>query len=287
MVKDEVKKIRDNNGLPVVALRNSNGARATIYQHGAHVASWTTPESRDVLFMSGRSVFRPGVPIRGGVPLVFPQFSDNGSLPKHGFARVREWDVLRTGGDAGHGECSCVLGFKSDSETKAIWPFDFSMELGVRLGEGLALSVVVKNTGAAVFDFSFAFHTYFSVSDIANTSVSGLQGVSYSDSLLNGREDVESREAVTFESEVDRIYFDAPDRLELSDGVARTEITKRNMRDSVVWNPWIEKAARLEDFGDDEYKRMVCVETGNIKSRVQLEPGKEWEGETRFEARGI
>ena len=27
-----------------------------------------------------------------------------------------------------------------------------------------------------------------------------------------------------------------------------------------VWNPWVDKAKRMGDFGDDEYKRMLCVE---------------------------
>ena len=32
------------------------------------------------------------------------------------------------------------------------------------------------------------------------------------------------------------------------------------MRDFVVWNPWEENAAKMSDFGDDEFPRMVCVE---------------------------
>ena len=45
-------------------------------------------------------------------------------------------------------------------------------------------------------------------------------------------------------------------------------------RTTVVWNPWIEKAIRMNDFGDDEYKRMVCVETTNADTDViSLAPG--------------
>ena len=32
------------------------------------------------------------------------------------------------------------------------------------------------------------------------------------------------------------------------------QIEKEGFPDAVVWNPWIEKAAGMADFGDDEYK---------------------------------
>ena len=31
-------------------------------------------------------------------------------------------------------------------------------------------------------------------------------------------------------------------------------VEKEGFPDAVVWNPWVEKAAGMGDFGDDEYK---------------------------------
>ena len=82
------------NGLPKVILSNSDGARAEIYLHGAHVTSWLPAGGEEQLYLSAASEFRDGAAIRGGVPVVFPQFSSGGPLPKHGFARNLAWELI-------------------------------------------------------------------------------------------------------------------------------------------------------------------------------------------------
>jgi D-hexose-6-phosphate mutarotase len=53
-------------------------------------------------------------------------------------------------------------------------------------------------------------------------------------------------------------------------------VSKTGSKSTVVWNPWIAKSQRMPDFGDDEYLRMVCVESGNVsENSVTLAPGEE------------
>jgi len=55
----------------------------------------------------------------------------------------------------------------------------------------------------------------------------------------------------------------------------KIRIEKEGSRSTVVWNPWIVNAQQMPDFGNDEYLRMVCVESGNVASNpVKLPPGK-------------
>ena len=49
----------------------------------------------------------------------------------------------------------------------------------------------------------------------------------------------------------------------------------------MIWNPWLEKAKEIADFGDDEYPNMICVESGHVSQPVPLMPG------TAFEASQI
>ena len=37
------------------------------------------------------------------------------------------------------------------------------------------------------------------------------------------------------------------------------QIEKEGFPDAVVWNPWVQKAAGMADFGDDEYKVKASV----------------------------
>jgi D-hexose-6-phosphate mutarotase len=51
-------------------------------------------------------------------------------------------------------------------------------------------------------------------------------------------------------------------------------VEKQGSASTVVWNPWITKARQMPDFGDEEYERMVCVESGNVASNsINLPPG--------------
>jgi glucose-6-phosphate 1-epimerase len=79
-------------------------------------------------------------------------------------------------------------------------------------------------------------------------------------------------------SETDRVYLNAIGPIVWNDHDLRRSISvaKENSLTTVVWNPWIEKASALSDFGDDEWKDMVCIEASNIADyAVNLAPGQE------------
>src|SRR6266550_1331973 len=88
----------DNDGLISVDLL-SDSAEARVFLHGAHVAYYQRRGERPVLFMSSKSNFEAGKPIRGGVPICWPWFGGRGPTPEspmHGFARTMEWEVEST-----------------------------------------------------------------------------------------------------------------------------------------------------------------------------------------------
>lgn len=270
--------------LPRIDLAHPSGARAGVYLQGAHVARWTDAAGGDLLFVSERSAFAAGTPIRGGIPVVFPQFADQGPLPKHGFARTARWERVDAG-TAPDGAAFALLRLGDDRATRALWPHPFLAELRVAVGAvTLEVALRVANTGDGTMAFTCALHTYLRVGDVRRTAVEGLAGVRYLDKVEAGAERTEERETVTIGGETDRVYLAAPDRLRIHDGESgRTVVVeKRGFRDAVVWNPWEELARGLPDLGDDEYLRMLCVEPANAAEPVRLAPGEEWTGTQRL-----
>ncbi len=261
--------------LPVIKLTHSSGAEALISPYGAHLLSWKTADGIEQMFLSEKSQYSSGYPIRGGVPVIFPQFGP-GALPAHGFARTTEWipSEIITGYEA----TSINFTLSENEYTKQMWDNQFTLDLEFSITENsLYMVFTVQNNDIKPFQFTCALHTYFLISDIAKTSVSGLKSIHYIDKMKNS--DIYKEEASTLfiNEETDRIYIDAPDKVILH-ADDEVKIEKMGFPDIVVWNPWITKSKNMADFGNDEYPHMICVETGAMAKPITLLPGEIWDG---------
>jgi glucose-6-phosphate 1-epimerase len=252
-------------------------ASAQIYLHGAHVAAWQPlGASAPVLWMSGQSHFRPDKPIRGGVPICFPWFGPHAqdpTAPAHGFARLRPW-TLCDAGEAADGTVTLTLQLESDNASP-VWPHHFHADLRVSIGPVLKIHLDVHNLDEAAFTFEEALHTYFAVGNIEHVTVSGLEHAYYLDKVA-GKSTRQSDAAIRFDRETDRVYTDTQASCVIHDpGLSRRiTIAKQGSSSTVVWNPWIQKARTMADFGDDEWPGMLCIETANVgNAAVRLRPG--------------
>ncbi len=269
-------------GLEKVVLRSRDGALAEVYLHGAHVTSWRpagTGEER--LFLSERSEYRAGAAIRGGIPVIFPQFAAEGPLPRHGFARTAEWKLLPEVVDAAEdaGIASATLQLESTEATRAIWPAEFVAILGVQVGgDRLSVALGVRNVGSRAFSFTSALHTYLLVGDVGQAEIEGLHGVRYRESSVPGVLRVDVDEGVRIAGEIDRVYVDAPRRLVVRDAARTTVLVTAGFRDVIVWNPGPERGAALADMEAGGDRRMLCVEAGAVQEPIVVEPGERWEG---------
>ncbi len=276
--KDPVFTIAPGAGdLPKLTLVAPDAARAEIYLRGAHVTSWTPAGGPERLFMSQASQFRAGAPIRGGVPVVFPQFGGLGPLPLHGLARIMPWEFV--GAKVVGERASATFRLRDTEESRRTWANAFLAELVVSIGGSeLAVTLAVTNTGAEPFTFTAALHTYLAVADIAATFVEGLAGLRYRDAAAGGIETNQVSPRVDFPGEVNRIYFDAPAEARLIEAGRTTVIRKAGFSDAVVWNPAAAKCASMPDLEPDDYRRFVCVEAAAVGVPVRLAPGEHWQG---------
>jgi glucose-6-phosphate 1-epimerase len=266
---------RQRGGLRCLALAEAGGARAEIALNGAQLLSWVPAGGREWLFLSRRSLLQEGETVRGGVPVMFPQFADRGALPKHGFVRSLPWELC----SAGSGGVSLEL---CDSEyTRSLWPHAFRAQLDVELdAQTLQVTLHVQNTGDEAFSFTTALHSYFRVADVRRTAVLGLERVRYLDKTLGMQEFAQQDPVVRVDGELDRVYRQVAGAVVLVDENAarRLRITAHGFDDVVTWNPWQELAEELPDMDPAEYADMLCIEAAQAVDAVELEPGGHWRG---------
>jgi glucose-6-phosphate 1-epimerase len=260
--------------LPMLEVTTALGS-AEIYLQGSHVTRFQKRNESPLLFISQCSRFTEGQPIRGGIPLIFPWFGAREGMSQHGFARNKAWN-LKEVLPLRDGSVSLRFQFPDCPEASTFGPF--TAEYLVTVSDVLELALTVQNNSTdESLTFENCLHTYFEVSDITAITVTGLKGLDYLDKVSNFSRKTELGEDIRFSSEVDRIYLDAAGPVEIMDprNGRRIRVEKQGSASTIIWNPWITKAQQMPDFGNEEYRRMVCVESGNVgPNELTLKPGE-------------
>lgn len=280
-----VQKFKDK-----AVLQHPSGSSAEVYYYGANVTSWKY-DGKERLFLSKKSKLDGTRAIRGGIPLVFPQFgkasdpsAETATLPQHGFARSSNWDLSEvTNDDESKVSVEFVL---TDSQVPpeliSKWPKKFKLTFVVTLTkETLENTFIVKNEEtkdlSSSFNFHSLLHTYFSVPDILKVKIHDLNNITYTDKVANGAKFLEKEDVIKIDKHTDRVYIDVPaSKIHIDTGEEKFIVTKINCKDTVVWNPWIEWSKATTDIDDEEYKGMVCVEVGQVTDYVNLKAQETW-----------
>ncbi|KAI3631398.1 hypothetical protein MIR68_010888 [Amoeboaphelidium protococcarum] len=265
----------------ILSTQNSS---AEVLLYGATVLSWKVG-GVEQLFLSKKAILDGSKAVRGGIPIVFPQFGP-GALPQHGFARNQTFKFISSS-DGKDSTVSATFELQSNAATRAVWDYEFTLRYTVTL-TGSALKTVLHVINPVhvqkTFQFTSLLHTYFDLGQqlIEQARVGGLSGCQYKDKVKNGQLLTQDQSDITFNQEVDRVYVDGGKRDSLTIHLDKSSVEPHiiiqpfNFNDVVVWNPWADKAKAMSDFDDQEYKRMVCVEVGTVDKPVKLQPGQEW-----------
>ena len=261
-------------GLPMLLVENRQ-ARAVIALQGAHVMSFQPKGQREMLWISPKTLFESGKPIRGGIPLCLPWFGPHSEDKTwlHGFARTRPWTLV--GSDTlADGATRLVLELSGDATLCALWPHDFLFHLEIVVGKTLRLEMTVENRGQTPAPLAFAFHTYFSVPDVVKAVISGLEGTNFIDKTDNLARKTQQGE-FAINAMTDRIYLDVPakQRIKSEDGAITIESASKC---AVVWNAW-HNDKNIGDIGEGNHVGYVCVERGDAADHaVTLAPGTKY-----------
>lgn len=298
----EVKQQNQPSGQKAVLLCSSDQANScNIHLYGATIVSWISG-GEEKLFLSEKAHLDGSKAVRGGVPLVFPQFGQpDTSMPQHGFARNRMWATVnsRTTDNC----CEVELVLREDEETLSVWPNKFILVYIVKLSSNsLTTELRIINPSSISFSCQALLHTYLRIQHIENITCNGFSGFEFIDKMNNNTKSTETNNSIVIDREVDRVYcskseeeivvyindstgkqlFKVQSKAKLSKVKAINgsesvinycedeESVQLINTDVVLWNAWIEKAKALADMNDDGYLYYVCVEPGLVSSSATV-----------------
>lgn len=276
-----------------VLLKSSDGrTSAKVYLFGAHVFSFQV-DDQEKLWMSSLSTMDGSGAIRGGIPIAFPQFADEGSLNMlHGFARESHWKVV----EGSHSHVKLEL--TNDEKTMSLWPHTFILHYEVRLrARGISLALEVTNTDQTKdMTFSGCLHTYFKFDNALDISLHGFCNTVFVDKADNRKEKIQdgpievkaesdksAKDASIEYGFVDRIHYNSPSNyiFKKGDKVLYNIEQSESWTDTTVYNPYLgdKQGPSFPDFDDDGYKYTICCEpTLSGKHSVTLKPKETWLG---------
>jgi glucose-6-phosphate 1-epimerase len=241
--------------------------------------SWTT-HGVDRLWMSPLSRHGQAEALRGGVPVLFPQFGTFGDLPKHGFARTADWEPVRAQPERGQAALSFQL--TDSEETRAVWPHAFRARLDISASPtALIMSLTVVNRGQDVARFTGGLHTYLAVAD-PEAWIDGLAGCHVWDGV--------STQSPRFTEHItgpiraldaqDLVIHGALAPVVLNDAVLGSlHVAAEGFSNRVVWNPG--PGHSLPDVAPGDEARFVCIEPTAVVP-VVLPGGGVWQASQRL-----
>ena len=261
-------------GYPVVTVNHST-CKAQVALHGAHVISWCPTGHEEVLYLSPDAVYREGKAIRGGIPICWPWFNAHPSdpdLPSHGLVRNQFWELESTDAD----DEGVVAKLRRTTE-------HWTVVATIRMASSLEVAIESTNLGDDQLLVSGALHSYFRVGDVRQITIKGLEDAAYLDTVGQHTNRYQTG-VIEIDREVDR-YYDSSAAVRLEDPLKERTILidKENSPSTVVWNPWIEKAAALGDLPNEDYLAFACVEAAITNDRaVALSQGETHRFATRI-----
>ena len=225
-----------------------------------------TARREEVLFVSSRSRWEEGRRFEAACRFASPGLPVKQTIPGAG-PRIRAYDAWTLESIVQAGDAVTVsMSTESNDNTKKWWPADFHLVHRATFGSELIMELEVRNTGAG-HSGSRKHCTPISESDKSTRCGCRVcRHVDYVDKTDSNRKKTQQGS--------NRDHVGNRPRLPQHPGcnrigrwrtaVVAISVAKENSLTTVVWNPWIEKAKALSDFGDDEWMKMICIEASNV-----------------------
>jgi glucose-6-phosphate 1-epimerase len=220
--------------------------------------------------------------MRGGVPVLFPQFNLSGTFDKHGFARVMPWQVIRDDIELNgefEGKKAVVGNWIAEldatpknvvlyaSAASTAWVHHAKLRLqAIFTSSTVKVMLTVFNAGSTTFQFTGGLHPYFSWGhEEAAIPELGIV-LKHSEMMQQG-------------SGIERC-LQAPSVLHLHMKTGEQEkiltVERFGFHEWMLWNPGPNHT--LTDIEKNDWSRFICLEPISVNQPHELAPGQQFSG---------
>jgi glucose-6-phosphate 1-epimerase len=240
---------------------------------GAQLVSAIFFDDRNLFYLSPFA--QDSVPIRGGIPIIFPQFGNNGFLKKHGFVRDLEWKKVYSSSNQYQKKASYSLNISKLSNPD--WGYEALVKVTFKIitYTSICLKLEIFNIGEDSFSFTGGFHPYFSIKNRSSLQILGLE-----DSLFIDTDSNISTFNLNDNSGLERLFL-TNSNIEVHTGFYRLLLSNIGFNNWMVWNPGFLGAKSIPDLPNEDWDKFVCIEPICHKS-VVLAPDEKFEGELKI-----
>ena len=224
-------------------------------------------------------ISKSGIPRRGGVPILFPQFADHGPFAKHGFARNLEWECIERFDDgAPKQRPDSHYCLELAPNVVSGWDHHARLDFFTHISANeLVLTLKVSNLGLSSFSWTGGLHPYFYVDDVLKTGLLGLTGSTLIDRYDSQNTIDQNPSIILNERPCERLYqSNLPIRLETQERSLKFSST--GFSEWMIWNPGRVDSTDLPDLPRGDWRHFICVEPVNVTNPILIEPGKEFCG---------
>lgn len=210
--------------------------------HGCHITQALSAHG-PLLWLSPLSDLQGPKAIRGGIPLIAPQFNTFLDGKRHGWARDEQWEITLSK--------NAVVG------TMHRDGLDFELHAD-QSADTLHVELQATNTSTKEKQIQLGFHPYFLVSDVENVEVFGLEEAAFYDVPTDHTEYYP--QPLRLRGEFDRITTGG-EAVIVDPGLGRRITVSGQSTDAlVVWNPGEALASTMADIPTGGWRQFLCVE---------------------------
>ncbi|MCH2174565.1 MAG: hypothetical protein MK193_02430 [Lentisphaeria bacterium] len=272
------------DGLEILIVK-SELCEAVISTQGAQLLEFIPKGGDNWLWLSPKAKFDTGEAIRGGIPICAPWFNkgEKEGQPKHGFLRNNHWEWVAC--EENHGALSLSFEFSTEEQYLKWFSTEFTFTLTYHFDNQLNVDINIQNHSFMEMPFELALHTYYSVSNVADIKIKGLENRAYIDTRGGERKMATQEGHLKIVGENDAIYNQISNAIDIEDGSAGYQISAVNLPSVVVWNAGPDLAAKIADIGPGNHVGYVCVENAAIGTdSIQIASKGSYEAHIKIQA---